>query len=173
MLNEWNWQDETSGHRIINEFELEQIKRQIVEHKNQTHTKRQSEPQVNIIKNHQIIAIDNMMQCPHCSSKVRKDRLKKHLEKKCTGHFTQSSKMLSATKHSRKPKHNAPRTQRRSYAQPRHSDPSWYDCNSVDQMDGSKYLGYYRREYEGSRFGSFPLHDDYSEESWADSNPWE
>lgn len=49
----------------------------------------------------------------------------------------------------------------------------WYACNSVDRMDGSKYIGYYRREYEDSRFGSFPVHDDYSEESWADGNPWE
>jgi hypothetical protein len=49
----------------------------------------------------------------------------------------------------------------------------WYACNSVDRMDGSKYIGYHRREYEDSRFGSFPVHDDYSEESWADDNSWE
>lgn len=53
----------------------------------------------------------------------------------------------------------------RSYA-------DWYTCNSVDRMDGSKYIGYHRREYEDSRFGSFPVHDDYSEESWADDDPW-
>jgi len=50
---------------------------------------------------------------------------------------------------------------------------SWAICNSVDRMDGSKYIGYRRREYDHSRFGSFPSHDDYGEESWADSNPWE
>lgn len=49
----------------------------------------------------------------------------------------------------------------------------WRDCNTIDRMDGSKYIGYTRREYEGSRFGSFPIHDDYSDESWADDNPWE
>ncbi|MBD1848456.1 hypothetical protein [Leptolyngbya sp. FACHB-711] len=49
----------------------------------------------------------------------------------------------------------------------------WYACNSVDRMDGSKYIGYHRREYDDSRFGSLPIHDDYSEESWADDNPWE
>jgi hypothetical protein len=47
----------------------------------------------------------------------------------------------------------------------------WYDCNSVDRRDGSKYIGYTRREYEDSRFGSFPIHDDYGDESWADENP--
>ncbi|MBD2637231.1 hypothetical protein H6G52_17815 [Limnothrix sp. FACHB-881] len=52
-----------------------------------------------------------------------------------------------------------------------HAD--WYSCNSVDAMDGSKYIGYHRREYQQSRFGSFPVHDDYSDESWADDNPWE
>jgi hypothetical protein len=40
-------------------------------------------------------------------------------------------------------------------------------------MDGSKYLGYHRREYQDKRFGSFPMHDDYGDESWADDNPWE
>jgi hypothetical protein len=44
----------------------------------------------------------------------------------------------------------------------------WYECNTVDPIDGSKYLGFERREYEDSRFGSFPLHDDYGDESWAD-----
>lgn len=50
---------------------------------------------------------------------------------------------------------------------------SWYDCNSVDPADASKYMGYYQREYGGSRFGSFPVHDDYGEDSWADADPWE
>ena len=50
---------------------------------------------------------------------------------------------------------------------------NWYDCNSVDPADASKYIGFYQREYGGSRFGSFPIHDDYGEESWADANPWE
>ncbi len=47
-------------------------------------------------------------------------------------------------------------------------DSDWYECNNVDSRDGSKYLGYLRREYENSQFGSFPLHDDYGDESWAD-----
>jgi hypothetical protein len=49
----------------------------------------------------------------------------------------------------------------------------WRSCNSVDQMDGSKYIGHRRREYQDQRFGSFPMHDDYGDESWADDNPWE
>jgi hypothetical protein len=49
----------------------------------------------------------------------------------------------------------------------------WYDCNTIDREDASKYIGYHRREYEDSRFGSFPIHDGYDEESWADGNSWE
>ena len=49
----------------------------------------------------------------------------------------------------------------------------WYACNSVDRIDGSKYVGYNRREYKDSRFGSFPIHDSYGDESCADDNPWE
>jgi hypothetical protein len=52
-------------------------------------------------------------------------------------------------------------------------ESDFYDVNALEKMDGSKYIGYTRREYEGSRFGSFPIHDDYSEESWADDKPWE
>lgn len=50
---------------------------------------------------------------------------------------------------------------------------NWYECNTVDPMDGSKYIGYTAREYESSRYGSYPIHDDYGDESWADGNPWE
>jgi hypothetical protein len=66
-------------------------------------------------------------------------------------------------------------TRNQYYSEKDESDDyvDWYACNSVDRMDGSKYIGYHRREYEDSRFGSFPVHDDYSEESWADDNPWE
>jgi predicted GIY-YIG superfamily endonuclease len=50
---------------------------------------------------------------------------------------------------------------------------SWYSLNSVDPIDGHKYIGYLGREYKDSRFGSYPLHDDYGDESWADADPWE
>lgn len=36
-----------------------------------------------------------------------------------------------------------------------------------DGLDGSKYLGHFRRESSG-QFGSYPLHDDYGDESDAD-----
>lgn len=42
---------------------------------------------------------------------------------------------------------------------------TWEELNSYEPRFGKKYLGYQRREYENSRFGSYPLHDDHSEES--------
>ncbi|HYW22202.1 MAG TPA: hypothetical protein VE956_23390 [Nodularia sp. (in: cyanobacteria)] len=44
----------------------------------------------------------------------------------------------------------------------------WSEANSYDRHFGGKYLGYLRRECNGSRFGSYPLHDDYSEDSSPD-----
>jgi hypothetical protein len=40
-----------------------------------------------------------------------------------------------------------------------------YECNSWDYDDATKYGGYLAREYNGSRFGSYPLCDDYGEDS--------
>jgi len=44
-------------------------------------------------------------------------------------------------------------------------DIDWSELNGYETRFGKKYLGYLRREHENSRFGSYPLHDDYSEES--------
>jgi len=41
----------------------------------------------------------------------------------------------------------------------------WHECNSSDRIDASKYWGYLAREYNGSRFGSYPMCDDYGDES--------
>ncbi|MBX9257373.1 hypothetical protein H1Q63_26205 [Desmonostoc muscorum CCALA 125] len=44
-------------------------------------------------------------------------------------------------------------------------DIDWNECNSYETRFGKKYLGYLRRESKNSKFGSYPLHDDYSEGS--------
>ena len=43
-------------------------------------------------------------------------------------------------------------------------DIEWSELNSYEIRFSKKYLGYVRREYQNSRFGSYPLHDDYIEE---------
>ncbi len=50
---------------------------------------------------------------------------------------------------------------------------AWDQCNSVDRSDGSRHIGYHQREYEDQRFGTFPAHDDYSEESFPDDGFYE
>jgi hypothetical protein len=42
-----------------------------------------------------------------------------------------------------------------------------YVTVSDDGMDGSKYCGFPARDY-GSQFGSYPVHDDYGDESGPD-----
>jgi hypothetical protein len=59
------------------------------------------------------------------------------------------------------------RRNRRIYREDRIVD--WSETNSYDRRFGGKYLGYLRREYNGSRFGSMPLYDDYSEHSDPDN----
>lgn len=50
---------------------------------------------------------------------------------------------------------------------------TWDECNSYDRLDASRHIGYHRREYEDSQFGSYPMHDDYSEDSFPDESPYE
>ncbi len=45
--------------------------------------------------------------------------------------------------------------------------PSARLLQEYDVSDGSKGLGHMVRDWDGT-FGSFPLHDDYGDESWAD-----
>lgn len=50
---------------------------------------------------------------------------------------------------------------------------AWAEVNGYDYRDGSKYFYACPREYcssvedVGQQFGSYPVHDDYSEESSA------
>ena len=42
------------------------------------------------------------------------------------------------------------------------------EINGYENDFAEKYIGYLRRENEGSKYGSYPLHDDYTEESFPD-----
>lgn len=50
---------------------------------------------------------------------------------------------------------------------------SWDECNSFDRFDGSKNIGYHSWEYQNSQYGSYPMHDDYSEESFPGGSLYE
>ena len=78
--------------------------------------------------------------CHFCKCKVNIQDIKQHLEEECDPSLDEN--------------------------EVRSGD--WYELNSVDSRDGSKYIGYLAREYEESRWGSHPIHDPYGEESSPD-----
>ena len=87
--------------------------------------------------------------CPVCHGNVTSKRLKKHL-----------NKVHGASSETDKPKPVTP-VQRKN--QEDIVPESLYQDLS-EKRDGSKGLGHMRREWDG-KFGSFPLHDDYNDES--------
>ena len=100
-------------------------------------------PNIKSLSNSQSQAQSQVLSCPYCAASVSQKRFKKHIKR-----VHPDQQYINTLESS--------------------NCADWYDCNTVDPIDGSKYLGFERREYEDSRFGSFPLHDDYGEESWAD-----
>jgi uncharacterized C2H2 Zn-finger protein len=89
--------------------------------------------------------------CPVCSVSVRNDHLGKHLRKV---HFHPSTKM-----------NNAPAKAGKALAKGRTS--ATFEHSRVErEQDGSKNIGYLARER--GRYGSHPMHDDYSDEGGAD-----
>lgn len=69
-----------------------------------------------------------------------------------------------------KPKRGKPRKGKQSkdrVSPPKPVLPNNNDPLENNELDGSKHVGNFRRQSDG-KFGSFPLHDDYSDESNAD-----
>ena len=107
-----------------------------------------------------------LKKCEYCSASVRVDRMKKHLQK-VHGVSSQAPKKLQGGKNkyhkANSSKHDHP------YLAPEGQDgniaAAFYDAFRESQ-DGSKGLGHMRRGANG-QFGSYPLHDNYDDESWA------
>ena len=110
-----------------------------------------------------------LVNCPQCPSRVRADRLQKHLATKCTGHGPSDSGITNQ----RAEKTNLPRVVPVSKViekQAQDTSPLGVEelRQSFDETRyGDKYLGQMRREFEG-KFGSLPLYDDYGDEANAD-----
>jgi DNA-directed RNA polymerase subunit RPC12/RpoP len=111
-----------------------------------------------------------LISCPHCTAKVKSTRLQKHLAKVHPGRnlLNARTEKLSKPMQSNKSK--------RQMKSPNNAGLSWKENQTNDlealrqsfqePRDGSKELGHMRREGDG-KFGSYPLHDDYSDESEA------
>jgi hypothetical protein len=116
---------------------------------------------------------DRLIECPVCKAKLNPNNLEKHRKKvhKSKNHPSFMEKMAianDANQKTQKPidtvKHKPIR-----YSSSRKKGRTGIVFESLEQsfdekQDGSKGLGHMRRESDG-KFGSFPLHDDYSEES--------
>lgn len=125
-----------------------------------------------------------LLACPYCAVSVSQQRLKKHIKKvhpaknnllnsksKAQSKVLSSPSSATNVNQKRSKKHLKKVISDKNYinaTSERYDCADWYECNTVDPIDGSKYLGFERREYKDSRFGSFPLHDDYGDESGAD-----
>lgn len=88
--------------------------------------------------------------CPHCNAQVRHDRIKKHILKVHSDLIKNQEEFEESEE---------------EFEEFEEHDISWEELNTYETRFGEKYIGYLRREYDNSRFGSYPLHDDYSEES--------
>lgn len=109
---------------------------------------------------------NQIVQCPRCLVKIASKRLDKHMKtyhSEGTSNLGQNrGKAVSRTNHGKNIKNQ------------QYNDRSSEPINAViknedvrdsfdDLQDGSKYWGFMRREQ--GRYGSFPMFDDYSEES--------
>lgn len=94
--------------------------------------------------------------CPHCGAKVMKGYLKIHKKKSCKVLLRQKS-------YCRKPR----RSKGTGNQEVQRVKKQARGSGNVTEHDGSKGLGLMRREFNG-QYGSYPMHDDYSEESNAD-----
>jgi len=105
-----------------------------------------------------------MVQCPYCHSPVRRDRLRKHVAKRCPKTV---NPQMSRTK-GRKPGVTVGDVQKTG----RETKGERTKLEALRQSDhesrfGEKYVGQSHREWDG-KFGSIPLHDDYGDEADAE-----
>jgi len=100
-----------------------------------------------------------LIRCPHCKVKMRANLLADHLLSK------HGQKSPAGQKPGLTP------TQTRKTGKPtvfdRQGTAEALTQSDHEARDGSKGLGHMRRDFDGT-FGSFPLHDDYNDESSAD-----
>lgn len=100
-----------------------------------------------------------LVQCQFCSAFLRPDRIEKHNRRV---HKSQTKQSFQ------KPKQQKDTSKTEDLEGPQKNT----DSEAVIQSDretlfGDKYVGQYRREFDG-KFGSIPLYDDYGDEAGAD-----
>ena len=112
-----------------------------------------------------------LVQCPHCKSPVRSDRLEKHIRTTCPARRmakSESSKLSAShaklVAQQESVSNTSPTTGKTGI------EEEALRQSLDEQIYGGKYLGHMRREWDG-KFGSLPLYDDYEDEADADRGP--
>lgn len=109
-----------------------------------------------------------MTQCPHCKSPVRNDRLEKHILNACPAQKISTPSVGKLDTRRAKPDAEQEGISDTDSATRKVDIEEEALRQSFDEpIDGGKYLGHMRREWDG-KFGSLPLYDDYEDESNAD-----
>ncbi len=130
---------------------------EVVNHKARCPNKKPETPRAKVAKQPRAVSGDIL--CGVCNRYVHPDHISDHVKK-----------------YHRKVPFIPAKTGQENFPNPRYQNPRVERPKTIstrkkhetdDHMDGSKDLGHLRRESNG-QFGSFPLHDDYSEESGAD-----
>ena len=110
----------------------------------------------------------SLVECGVCHVAVRADRLDKHMWKV---HRTGKSSVAppTATGRSKPPPSRSERRDERVSQPPERPVYPEQSLRQSDHesMDGSKYMGFMSREWDG-KFGSFPLHDSFDDEADAE-----
>lgn len=104
-------------------------------------------------------ASKDLVKCDFCNSFVRRDRLTMHKTRVHPAHAAQSNQKPSSIIEHSKIQVNSPVTKDTREQSVIQSDR--------ETIFGDKYVGQYRREFDG-KFGSIPLHDDYNDEADAE-----
>lgn len=99
----------------------------------------------------------HLVRCRVCNARLKAKKLKKHMRKQHPAQV-QEPRRQESTSNLKKLK-----TKRRMYkkAATKLSDTSKV---ASDTIDGGKYVGQFRRDINGE-FGSYPVYDDYGEDS--------
>ncbi len=98
---------------------------------------------------------DKAIKCACCSSHIKARKLIEHINRVHLGGIQWGTRKVNSL-------------YRLGADSSSESEGSFGSIVSRDNRDGSKYIGFTRREYENSRFGSYPIHDDYGEDSFPD-----
>jgi hypothetical protein len=103
--------------------------------------------------------------CPHCKVAIKQTRLARHIAERCPNRQTSSTKTIqqpsTAPIHTKNRKSSSISARAISFVKDHSAEE--LRQSFFDPLDGSKLVSESRRDH--GQFGSYPVHDDYNDES--------